>query len=317
MRPLRRLAWWGAATAALWLVLSSAIGIVMMEVALHPERRIITVNDRVFAQNIGRREDAMLSEVAVAADDGATLRAWSLVPREGNGDAVILLHGQGDNRAGMLGVADLLLRHGYAVLLPDARAHGASGGAVATYGVRESEDLQRWYAWLVRTQSPRCVDALGDSMGAAIVLEATAEVPQFCAMVAESAFSSFREAAYLRLGQQFGTGPWLGRTLLFPAVEAGFFYAGLRYGVDFERASPETAAAASRVPILLIHGLADTNLPPHFSELIKAHRSDASLWEPPNAGHCGAMQAAPAEYEQRVTGWFASHAHDSVTLQAN
>jgi hypothetical protein len=278
----------------------------MTEVALHPERRITTVNDRIFARNISAREDAVLSEVAVAADDGAILRAWSFVPHKGNGDVVILLHGQGDNRAGMLGAADLLLRHGYAVLLPDARAQGASGGAIATYGVKEREDLRSWYAWLERSLHPHCTDALGNSMGAAIALEAT---PEFCAVAAESPFSSFREAAYLRLGQQFGAGPWLGRTLLFPAVESGFFYARLRYEVDFERASPAKAAAASRVPILLIHGLADTNLPPHFSEVIKMGRPDAVLWEPPGAGHCGAINTAPAEYEQHVTGWFSSHAH--------
>ena len=289
----------------------------MAEMALHPERRIITVSDRVFAQNVSVREDAALSEAGVVADDGAMLRAWIMTPRKGNGDAVILLHGQGDNRAGMLGVADLLLRHGYAVLLPDARAQGASGGAVATYGVKESDDLRRWYAWLKRAQNPRCIDAVGNSMGAAIVLEATASTPELCAVAAESPFSSFREAAYLRLGQQFGAGPWLGRTLLFPAVEAGFLYARLRYGVDFERASPARAAAASRVPILLIHGLADTNLPPYFSEAIKAGRPDAMLWEPPDAGHCGAMKAAPAEYERRVTGWFASHERNGAVLQAN
>lgn len=66
-------------------------------------------------------------------------------PPIGNGDGVILLHGQAANRANMLGNADLLLRHGYAVLLPDARAHGESGGPIATYGVVEASDVRRWY----------------------------------------------------------------------------------------------------------------------------------------------------------------------------
>jgi hypothetical protein len=183
--------------------------------------------------------------------------------------------------------------------------------------VKEAGDVHSWYAWLRGAENPHCVDVLGESMGAAIALQSTGAVPQLCAVVAESTFSSFREAAYLRLGQQFDAGPWFGHTLLFPAVEVGFLYARLRYGVDFERASPERAAAASRVPILLIHGLADTNLPPRFSELIKADRPDAVLWEPPGAGHCGAMNAAPAEYEERVVRWFASHERDSAALQSN
>jgi pimeloyl-ACP methyl ester carboxylesterase len=125
--------------------------------------------------------------------------------------------------------------------------------------------------------------------------------------VAESGFSSFRETAYLRMGQTFGTGPWLGRTFLFPTVEAGLIYAQYKYGVDLASSSPEKAAAHSHVPILLIHGLADNNLPPINSERIKAADPGAELWEPAGAGHCGALSTAPAEYERRVIGWFESH----------
>ncbi len=305
--PMRRFLLWATCGCALWMGLCSLIGITAVEGALHTVRRPLGPRDRSLAEDIGARNHAVVRDVAMSADDGTLLRGWTLTPQDSNGDAVILLHGQGDNRVGMLGVADLLLRHGYAVLLPDSRAQGMSSGAVATYGVKEAADMRGWYVWLRHALNPRCIDALGDSMGAAIVLEATATVPQFCAAVAESSFSSFREAAYLRLGQEFGARPWFGRTLLFPAVETGFLYARLRYGVDFDRVSPARAAATSHVPILLIHGLADTNLPPYFSERIKANRPDAALWEPPGAGHCGAMETAPAEYERRVTSWFASH----------
>lgn len=33
----------------------------------------------------------------------------------------------------------------------------------------------------------------------------------------------------------------------------------------------------------------------------------AELWEPMDAGHCGAIGAEPAEYERRVVGWFESN----------
>jgi uncharacterized protein len=312
MRVSRGLLCWTTAAVAVWLALAVAIGIVMADVALHPARRPIAPQDKLSAQAVSGRNHAVLSDVAIAAPDGVVLRAWEMMPQDWNEDAVILLHGQGDNRAGMLGVADLLLRHRYAVLLPDARAQGASDGAIATYGVVEAGDLRRWYEWLQESQHPLCVDGLGESMGAAIVLEASAAVPEFCAVVAESAFSSFREAGYLRLGQQFGAGPWLGRTLLFPAVEAGFLYAQLHYGVSLERASPLKAVESTQVPILLIHGLADTNLPPSFSEEMKARHPSAMLWEPAGAGHCGAMQAEPREYEQLVVGWLASHARSNA-----
>ena len=207
----------------------------------------------------------------------------------------------------MLGPAQMLLRHGFAVLLPDARAHGMSGGQVVTYGVLEAEDVRRWFEWLKQSESPHCIDGIGDSMGGAELLRSLDAEHGFCAVVAESAFSSFREAAYDRLGQQFSTGPWLGRTLLRPALIVGMAYARLRYEVDFRRADPAGSVAASHVPVLLIHGLADMNLPPRHSEMIKAANPTAVLWEPVGAGHCGASNAAPAEYERRVVSWFAGH----------
>jgi hypothetical protein len=300
-----------AALVAAWVILCAAIGIVATVWTLHPGRSLPGLESKALAQAIAVRNGAELSEVAVIADDGITLRGWSIRPLQSNGDAVILLHGQADNRAGMLGNAEILLRHGYAVLLPDARAHGASGGDLATYGVKESSDVRLWFDWIQRSESPHCIDGLGESMGAAILLQSLRTTHGFCAVVAESSFASFREASYDRLGERLNAGAWAGRTLMRPAVEAGFLYARWKYAIELEKASPANTVAASNVPVLLIHGLMDTNIPARHSEMIVA-RSRAgnpfvSLWEPAGAGHCGAAGAEPAEFERRVVGWFASH----------
>jgi uncharacterized protein len=297
----------GFAAIAMWLLLCAAAGIFAVEGALHPGRRPITQIDSRRAQALAAELHADLRETEIEAADGLVLRAWKMRPAQPNGDAVILLHGQGDNRMGMLGPAEMLLRRGFTVLLPDARAHGSSGGEIATYGVLEADDVRRWFEWLKGSQSIRCVDGLGDSMGGAQILRSLDVEHGFCAVIAESPFATFREAAYDRLGQQFSTGPWLGRTLLRPAIAAGVAYVRLRYGVDLRQANPARAVAASGVPVLLIHGLADSNLPPRHSEMIKAANPTADLWEPAGADHCGASTAAPAEYERRVAGWFAAH----------
>jgi hypothetical protein len=38
----------------------------------------------------------------------------------------------------------MVLQQGYRVLLPDSRAHGESGGTLATYGLVERDDIHRW-----------------------------------------------------------------------------------------------------------------------------------------------------------------------------
>lgn len=295
------------ATFAVWLGVCGAIGIVAVEGALHLPHLALTAKDHDGATEIARRDDGMLADVEITGGDGAVLRAWSVRPRTANGSAVILLHGQGDNRAGMLGPAEMLLRHGYSVLLPDARGHGESGGAITTYGVLEANDIRRWFEWIQRSESPHCIDGLGDSMGGAELLRSLDGESGFCAVIAESPFATFREAAYDRLGQQFDRGPWMARTLLRPAFDAGLVYARYRYGVDLETADPSRAVAASVVPVMLIHGLADSNLPVRHSEMIKAARADVVLWEPKGADHCEASTAEPVEYERRVVGWFDSH----------
>lgn len=311
MKRFRIYAAWLFALVTLWLAVCVATGIVAAEWMLHPGKRALTNEDGVLASAIASRRNAALEDVAITAADGATLRAWSIRPVSGNGDAVILLHGHTGNRAGMLGYADLFLRHGYAVLLPDARAHGVSGGDLATYGVLESGDIRRWFDWIQHADSPLCIDGLGESMGAAQLLESLKAAPGFCAVVAESSYASFREASYDRLGEKFGRGAGLGRTLLRPAVMAGFEYARWKYGVDLEQDSPQDAVAGSRVPVLLIHGKRDTNLPPSHSEMILARCASRTpavvLWEPAEAGHTGAAGAEPLEFERRVVGWFAEH----------
>jgi dipeptidyl aminopeptidase/acylaminoacyl peptidase len=294
-----------------WLVLCVVIGVVAGELSLHLGRRALRAADETRARWIAAHDHAEFADVAITAEDGVTLRAWAMRPENGNGDSVILLHGVTDNRMGMLGYAHLLLRHGYAVLLPDSREHGVSGGELATYGVKETGDVRRWYDWIEKADAPRCVDGLGNSMGAAILLESLRTTPGFCAVVAEGPFASFREASYIRVGQWTHTGTWFGRTLLRPAMETAFLYARLRYGVDLGLDSPEDAVAGSNVPVLLIHGKKDVNMPAYNSERIVARSRGrvpaVELWEPALAGHTDAIGSEPREYERRVVGWFEGH----------
>ncbi|MDE3199524.1 MAG: alpha/beta fold hydrolase [Acidobacteriota bacterium] len=295
------------ALAFVWIAFCVVDGIVSIEYALHPYRLSVTQEDQERAREIAMRNHAKLASVSIAAEDGTLLRGWAMRPREGNNDVVLLLHGMGYNRASMLGYADMLLQHGFSVLLPDARAQGSSGGTLATFGVMESADLKRWYDWIERWMQPNCVDGMGESMGAGQILDALKEIPEMCAVVAESPYATFRQAAYDRLGQEFGTGPWVGRTVMRPAVTAAFLYARLRYGVDLNKASPEKSVATSHVPVLLIHGREDRDLPPRHSEMMKAANHAVALWEPRDAGHTGASTAEPRAFERHVVGWFVAH----------
>jgi pimeloyl-ACP methyl ester carboxylesterase len=292
-----------------FLALSAIAGVFMAEATLHPGRNALSPGNKLAASEMARHSNSVLTEVAIAAaQDGVTLRAWSIRPHDGNGDAVILLHGLTDNRFGMTGYAELLLGRGFSVLLPDARAHGASGGDLATFGLLETEDIHRWLDWLQQNDHPGCIFGLGESMGAAQLLQSLRSETRFCAVAAESPFASFREIGYDRLGQFFRTGPWLGRTVLHPIIEFAFFWARWKYKLDFEQASPQDAVASTEVPVFLIHGQSDSNIPVRHSRLIAARNQIVVLWEGAGTDHCGAVSTHPAEFDEKLTRWFDSHA---------
>ena len=279
-------------------------GVLLTEGALHPGRRPV-MHRKEAAALLAKEFGAALQDIEVTAADGVTLLGWFARPTKSNGGAVILVHGVSDNREGMGGYARLFLRHGYSVLLPDARAHGESGGELATYGVFEAGDIATWASWLRREHRASAVFGFGESMGAALILQALREQQALTAVAAESPFASFREVAYDRLGQRFGAGDGLGRTLFRPIAEVGMLYARWRYGVDLEHASPENAVEGARIPVLLIHGAGDDNIPPRHSQRIHARNPSAStLWIVPGAGHGGAVNETPGEFERRLLNWF-------------
>ena len=277
-------------------------------IALHPYRHAIFPSEERIARADALAHHVEFRDVEIMAEDGAVLQAWFMRPQVANGDAVILLHGVSDNRMGTYGYGKWLAENHYTVLMPDSRAHGSSGGEVATYGLKETDDIHRWVDWMEIADHPRCVFGFGESMGAAQILQALPKEPRFCAVFAESPFSSFREVAYVRFGQPFHTGPWLGRTFFRPAVDVGFLYVRLRYGLNMENASPEQEVIGSKIPVLLIHGLSDNNIPPYHSDLIQANNpADVEVWKVPGAFHPGAHSVAPDEFERRVLTWFARH----------
>jgi pimeloyl-ACP methyl ester carboxylesterase len=210
----------------------------------------------------------------------------------------------GDNRFGMTGYAQFLLANGFNVLLPDSRAHGVSGGEFASYGLLERNDIRQWFEFVLARDHPHCVYGLGESMGAAELLQSLSVGTNFCAVAAESSFSNFREIAYDRMGQPFHRGSWFGRIALRPLVEAAFLRAHWKYKLDMSQVSPEQAVATTKIPVLLIHGEIDSNIPIRHSRRIHAHGPTTTLWEVPDAEHCGAYSTAPQKFEQRLLDWF-------------
>jgi len=235
-----------AAIAALYM----AGGVMLCETSLHVPRRLPPATRSGIAPH--------WRPVEMTARDGAVLKAWLLSRAIANGDCVMTLHGIADSRTETAGLARLFVENHYTVLMPDIRAHGESGGAIATYGLLEAGDVHQWVDWLIASEHPRNLFAMGESLGAAVLLQSLAVEPRFRAVVAESPFANLKDIAEYRVARMLPVPQWLAYAAAKPMVWSGFLYAMWKYGVDFRAVRPEDAIGFSSTPVLLIHGLADT-----------------------------------------------------------
>lgn len=204
----------------------------------------------------------------VRAANDVELRGWKVRPAAPNGNWVLLFHGVSDNRTGVLGQAQFLLRHGYSVVMMDSRAHGASGGAMATYGWKERYDTIAVANALYASENVWHLDALGVSMGAAIALQSAAVEPHIEAVAAEDPFANLREVSYDYAGLHFS--PLLGMTLFRPATITAMAALQRAGGFNPDEVSPEKAVRKRNFAVLLICGTRDPTIPCRHAERIYA-----------------------------------------------
>jgi uncharacterized protein len=238
------------------------------------------------------RPDLPYRDVAFVSD-GLTLRGWLFTgpaPRRG---LIVYLHGSGDNRQGGIGLARRFGPLGYDVLAFDGRAHGASGGQYCTYGVREKDDLRR----ALDAVGARRVIPFGCSLGAAVALQAAPLDPRIVGVVAQSPFSDLPAVVRDRA-------PWFASQA---DVAAALAEAGRRAGFSPAEASPERAARAIRVPVLVIHGAEDRDTPPdHGRRVFEALAGPRQLVLVPGAGHDQTLRGP--EIWRTIEAWLGQRA---------
>jgi dipeptidyl aminopeptidase/acylaminoacyl peptidase len=244
--------------------------------------------------------------VEITAKDNARLSAWFLKSSQPNGNCVAVLHGIKDSRASSVRFSPMFLDQGYSVLLPDSRAHGASGGEYVTYGLLEKFDVMAWARWM-KGRGCNKIYGLGESLGGSILIQAAAIEPMFSAIVAESPYADLREIAEYRVRQMRQLPAFIAGPAAYIAVSNGMLYARVVDGIDLREVSPIRSIRQSTTPILLIHGLEDWQTPPANSERLAAANPQNSLWLVPNAGHVQAFEVEPEEFRRRVLAWFAQH----------
>ena len=192
-QPLLRNVLWGAAatlgiSGALAAIVSGASAFLVYQYA---RARGIWGTDEPPA---GAAEEITFS----SSDDAVSLSGW-FFPVRGTtpAPAIVLCHGIWTGRRECLPLALKFHEAGYNVLCFDFRAHGLSGGRYTTVGHNETNDVLGAVDFLM--QRPEVdherIGVIGFSMGGAATIQAAARCPNIAAVVADSSYAAFLDAA--------------------------------------------------------------------------------------------------------------------------
>lgn len=230
-------------------------------------------------------------------------RAHALFVRSprAEGRTAVLVHGYCDNAIRMLPIARIYNRElGANVLLPDLCAHGQSDGDAIQMGWKDRLDVLHWISLapeLFRTEadSMRLV-VHGISMGAATTMCVSGEqTPQYVkCFVEDCGYTSVWDEFSNEISARFSLPD-------FPLMYTASWLVQVKYGWNFNEASPLKQVAKCQKPMLFIHGDNDTFVPTWMVyPLYEAKPQPKALWIAHGSKHADAYGDYKEEYTHRV-----------------
>lgn len=260
-----------------------------------------------------------LRDFYIENDRGNTLHALYIAAAEPTPKTAVIVHGYIDNSVRMLNIGYLYNRQlKYNVLLPDLYGHGMSDGAEIQMGWLDRLDVLQWTETadelfgrnneIVNTGDSTRLRSSGTemvvhgiSMGAATTMMVSGEVehgayqqPFIKCFVEDCGYTSVWDEFRGELKEQFGLPA-------FPLLHTASLLCRLEYQWDFQEASALNQVKKCTLPMLFIHGDADTFVPTRMVyPLYEAKPQPKELWIVPGATHAMSYKEYPQEYTAHV-----------------
>lgn len=267
--------------------------------------------ERLLNTGEAREAGAWFSEakqpVSITSFDGLNLHGWLFDP-----DCVNLLphlyaiccHGYTGEPAEMAKWAHRFAKLGFTVLVPAQRAHELSEGRYVGMGWLERNDLLAWIHLIVESDPDARILLHGNSMGAATVMMAAGD-PR----LPRNVVSAIEDSGYASVRMQFIDSArsmfHLPKLLAAMCVDAAGLVCKYRAGFDFSDASCVEQLKHTTIPMLFIHGAADTFVSPRFLDMNYGACSslDREKLLVPDADHVMSSAVAPDVYWSKVEGF--------------
>ena len=245
------------------------------------------------------RATSVLRDTVITGKRGERLHALYAKAAQPTKRTAVIVHGYTDNAVRMLHIGHMYnLFMGYNILLPDLHAHGQSEGDAVQMGWLDRLDVLQW----TETASDIFGDSTqivvhGISMGAAtaMMLSSEASLPASVKCIVEDCgYTSVWDEFSSELKNQFGLPP-------FPLLHIASQLCQWKYGWNFHEASALQQVKQCRLPMLFIHGDADTFVPTWMVHpLYEAKPEPKVLWTVPGSKHAASYRDEPDLYAGQV-----------------
>ena len=254
-----------------------------------------------YGQTMQERKDYMLAqpheEVWRMSEDGLRLHA-TFFPNQDSKKIALCLHGYtSQGMSDYIGLSGYYLKHGFAMFLPDARAHGQSEGEYVGFGCLDRKDALKWIDWVCARCGRQVQIVLhGISMGAATVLMTTGLPlpPQVKGVISDCAFTSPKEVFTHVLRSMY-------HLPAFPMIQISDFVNRKKAGYGLDECNAAREVRKAKVPALLIHGSADTFVPCRMcEEIYENYASDKRKLIIEGAAHAESYYKDMGAYENAM-----------------
>ncbi len=207
--------------------------------------------------------DTSFETIQLVSEDKTNIEGWYFKTDSSVKGTVIMFHGHGGSKSGVVNEAAEFRKMGYHTFLIDFRAHGNSGGNTCTIGYDEAEEVQLSYN-SIKEKGEKNIVLWGISMGAAAISKAMNDYPlQPSKIILEMPFGSILEAAEGRI-KMMGLPPQPLATLIT-------FWGGAEHGFWAFNMKPSEYAKKIAIPTLLQWGKKDPRVSESETNLIYQH----------------------------------------------
>lgn len=250
---------------------------------------------------IQKRKEAMLEQphedVFCVSEDGLQLHA-TYFPYGDQKKIVICFHGYtSQGMSDYVGLSDYYRRQGFSMLLVDERAHGDSEGEYIGFGCLDRIDALMWIDWVLQQCGEETQILLhGTSMGGATVLMSSglALPEQVKGIISDCGFTSAKEVFTHVLHSMY-------HLPAFPMIQIASLVNKKKAGYGLDECNAAKEVQKAEVPILLIHGDADTFVPCSMCEKIYENcASDKKMLIVKGAAHAESYYKDMDAYENAL-----------------